>query len=343
MTASSAPTFAFFTRLLDDSDALTRYRLATEQIMHAERYGFSTAWVAQHHFHPDQGGLPSPFVFLANLAAKTATIRLGTGIVTLPMENPIRVAEDAIVLDLLSDNRLEFGVGPGGTSESFEAFGLDGARRTPIMEDNLAIVRDALRGQPFRGGAVLYPPGQAIGARIWQATFSTHGGARAARAGDGLMLSRTQPRPDGAAGDGGHIPLSDIQTPIVDAYLAALPSGTAPRVLASRSVLVADDRQTALDLALAGARRFLATEARAAAWKDAPVPDTPEALIRALDLHVGTPDDVVRSLSADTVLGRASEIAFQVHPIDPPHAVTLRSIELIARAVAPALGLRPAR
>ena len=69
----------FFTRLLDRTSAGERYRLATEQIVHAERHGFDTAWVAQHHFHEDKGGLPAPFVFLAQAAAKTSRIRLGTG------------------------------------------------------------------------------------------------------------------------------------------------------------------------------------------------------------------------------------------------------------------------
>jgi hypothetical protein len=100
---------AFFTRLLDAAPAAERYRLAAEQIAHAEQLGFDAAWVAQHHFHEHEGGLPSPFVFLGHLAARTSRIRLGTGIVTLPLELPVRVAEDAIVLDLLSAGRLELG------------------------------------------------------------------------------------------------------------------------------------------------------------------------------------------------------------------------------------------
>src|SRR3984957_16521234 len=93
---------AFFTRLLDVAPPAERYRLAAEQIAHAEHFGYDTAWVAQHHFHEHEGGLPSPFVFLGHLAARTSKIRLGTGIVTLPLELPVRVAEDAIVLDLIS-------------------------------------------------------------------------------------------------------------------------------------------------------------------------------------------------------------------------------------------------
>jgi alkanesulfonate monooxygenase SsuD/methylene tetrahydromethanopterin reductase-like flavin-dependent oxidoreductase (luciferase family) len=109
----------FFTRLLDQATAGERYRLATEQIVHVERHGFGSAWVAQHHFDGDEGGLPAPFVFLAHAAACTSRIRLGAGIVTLPLEEPVRVAEDAAVLDLISNGRLELGLGSGGTPSVF--------------------------------------------------------------------------------------------------------------------------------------------------------------------------------------------------------------------------------
>ena len=94
MTTATRPIrLGFFTRLLDQADAAERYRLAIAQIVHAESCGFDSAWVAQHHFHEDEGGLPAPFVFLAQVAAQTTRIRLGTGIVTLPLELPIRVVD----------------------------------------------------------------------------------------------------------------------------------------------------------------------------------------------------------------------------------------------------------
>jgi hypothetical protein len=61
-------------------------------------------------------------------------------------------------------------------------------------------------------------------------------------------------------------------------------------------------------------------------------------LIRAFDVHVGTPADVIASLRADRTLARVTDLAVQVHSIDPPHALILRSIELVAQEVAPALG-----
>ena len=68
-----------------------------------------------------------------------------------------------------------------------------------------------------------------------------------------------------------------------------------------------------------------------------------EVLLRRADLHVGSPDDVIASLRADALLPRATDLILQVHPVDPPHDKTLRSLELIATEVAPALGWRPAK
>jgi putative FMN-dependent luciferase-like monooxygenase len=324
----------FFSRLLDDVPAAERYRLAAEQIAHAERFGFDSAWVAQHHFRETEGGLPSPFVFLAHVAALTQRIRLGTGVVTLPLENAVRVAEDAAVFDLLSGGRLEFGVGTGGTPSAFAAFGLASEDRNALFASHLALVREAWAGRSFGGGDRLYPASPRLLDRIWQATFSVSGGARAGSAGDGLMLSRTQPRPEGQP----LASLADIQRPIVAAYLAHLPEGRAPRIMGSRSVFVADDRREALRLAEQGLRRgvaWLADPGR-------PGPDaTLQQLIDGYDVHVGTPGDVIASLQRDSTLAHVTDLVFQVHSVDPPHPLILRSIELIATQVAPALGWSP--
>src|SRR5256712_13488304 len=134
MTIATLPKrLGFFTRLLDQAAPVERYRLATEQIVHAERCRFDTAWIAQHHFHEDEGGLPAPFVFLAQVAAQTSRIRLGTAIVTLPLELPIRVAEGSAGLDLMCGGRLEVGVGGGGKLLSYSAFGAKSAERARVF------------------------------------------------------------------------------------------------------------------------------------------------------------------------------------------------------------------
>jgi len=321
----------FFTRLLDDAPPAERYRLATEQIEHAEKAGLDSAWIAQHHFHEREGGLPAPFAFLGFVVARTSRIRLGTGIVTLPLENPVRVAEDAAVLDLMSDGRFELGVGTGGNPSAFAAFGLDSAERNTIFARNLDVVRNALAGGALTGGDTLYPSRPQLCNRIWQATFSVSGGARAGKAGDGLLLSRTQPRSREAP----RATLAEIQHPIIDAYLAALPRGAEPRIMASRSVFAADDRETALRLAGIGLRRALPGFIASGHLQPG---DALTDLIRAFDTHVGTPDDVIASLRADSTLERVTDLVFQVHSVDPPHSYILRSIDLVADKVAPALG-----
>jgi putative FMN-dependent luciferase-like monooxygenase len=332
MTAKiSIKRLGFFTRLLDETTAAERYRLALAQIGEAERCGYDSAWIAQHHFHEGEGGLPAPFVFLAQAAAHTRRIRLGTGIVTLPLELPIRVAEDAAVLDLMCEHRLEVGVGPGGNLTAFTAFGLDAQHRHALMEGNLALMRTAWSGGALPGGDRLYPASPTLADRLWQATFSVEGARRAGLAGDGLMLSRTQPRP----ADRPNASLADIQNPMIDAYLAALPKGRAPRILASRTVFVADDRQEAMKLAALGAQR---QRHRLAATGNLSSGDLVGDLIAAFDIHVGTPDEVAASLLADETLLRATDLTVQSHSIDPPHAYILRSIELMAGKVAPALG-----
>lgn len=337
----------FFTRLLPaapgfDRDAGAVYATALEQFEAAERLGYDVGWVAQHHFDPDEGGLPSPFVFLAAVAARTERIRLGTGIITLPLEDPVRVAEDAVVADVLSGGRVELGLGSGGSPASFTAFGKDSAQRSALYADGLQELLEVLGGGPVRGTtAVLNPAGARVREHLWQATFSVSGGTRAGVFGSGLLLSRTQPRTE----DAPHASLAQIQQPIVDAYLAALPAGAAPRVGASRSVLVGRDADRVLELARAGARRhteYLAARGQAVAVADNGSAADPDRLLAANDLIVGNPEQVIAALLADPVVTGASDLMFQVHPADPDPDTVLESLELLATEVAPALGWRPA-
>jgi putative FMN-dependent luciferase-like monooxygenase len=329
------PRLGYFTRLLDDAPPVERYRNAIAQIVRAEELGFDTAWVAQHHFHRDEGGLPSPFVLLAQAAAKTTRIRLATGIVTLPLEAPIRVAEDAAVLWLLADGRFELGIGSGGTATSFAPFGLDVGERPAIYAAHKATLLGALRGDVLTtDDGALYPQAPELVDTLWEATFSASGAERIGREGNGLMLSRTQPRREytghGSAGD---------QVEIVNAYEAALPTGSPSRIMASRSVLVVETEEEGRHWrahGIARSRRMLTGQG-----VEVPKDVDDEELAAYLDLHVGTPEQVLATLGTDPILPRSSDIVFQPHPVDPPHEVVLRSLELVATEVAPALGWIP--
>ncbi|MDN3310294.1 putative FMN-dependent luciferase-like monooxygenase [Microbacterium oryzae] len=323
----------FFTRLLEDAPAADRYRFALEQIAQAEASGFASAWVAQHHFGEHEGGLPSPFVLLAAAAERTSRIELGTAVLTLPIDDPVRSAEDAAVLDQLSGGRVQLGVASGGTPASFAAFGRNADRRREIFAEHLEVFLDALEGRGIRGTeSRVYPAAGDLSRRIWQATFSADGARRAGERGDGLMLSRTQPRPEGAL----DAPLHEVQLPIIEAYRAALPDSAVPRVLASRTALVVDPehRTRALELAQDGLARLAQTMFRVD-----PAGMGIDQLARLTDTHVGTVDEVVASLAADETLPAATDVSFQVHSIAATHELTLRSLELLATEVAPRLGL----
>src|SRR5258706_3381574 len=87
------------------------YREALEQVRYAEQLGYTSVWFTEHHFSR-HGIVPSSLAVLAYLAAVTTTIRLGTAVSVLPFHNPIQLAEEAATVDLLSDGRLDLGVGP---------------------------------------------------------------------------------------------------------------------------------------------------------------------------------------------------------------------------------------
>lgn len=337
--SSTGPRIGFFTRLLEDAPADQRYRFALEQFQAAETHGFDSAWVAQHHFSAAEGGLPSPLVFLSHAAAQTSRIRLGTAIITLPMENGVRVAEDAAVTDVLSGGRLEIGLGSGGNPKSFPAFGTSFDERREVFADNLAALKTLLAGQPLDTGHELYPQpfdsasdGHRLDERIWQATFSSDGAGAAGAAGDGLMLSRTQPRPQDNPGAS----LDEVQLPVIDAYLSQLPNGAEPRILASRTAVVADAEDLPQLRALT--EPALRSEAnRLVGYETSGL--TFDELLVATDTFLGAPEQVIERLSTDRVLSQATDVSFQVHSVPATNETTLRSIELLATEVAPALGL----
>ena len=110
--------------------------------------------------------------------------------------------------------------------------------------------------------------------------------------------------------------------------------------MASRSVFVADRREDVLRFADVGLRRHYARLVTLGRAPD--VRPTIEEMVRVQDVHMGTVEEVIASLRTDRVLDRATELAVQVHSVDPPHPFVLRSIELVAQGVAPAFGWRPA-
>jgi len=95
------------------------YREVIDEAVMAEALGYWGFWVGEHHFGASQRVFPSPQMVLAAIAERTERIRLGTGVSILPVNDPIRLAEDLASLDLLSQGRVDVGVGRGYQPHEF--------------------------------------------------------------------------------------------------------------------------------------------------------------------------------------------------------------------------------
>ena len=328
----------FLTHLHIGDDAAHSYRLALELFEIAEQLGFDSGWVAQHHFLNGGGRLPSTFSFLAAAAERTKRIQLGSAIVILPLEDPLRVAEDAAVVDILSGGRLQLGLGTGGDPLSFAVFGQDLEARRERYAAGLRTILDALAGRPVNGTtAVMYPPAPpGLSARLWESTLSPEGAARIGARGNGLLLARTAFLSSE--------PTDVAQLPVGETYQRAISSGPAasgivPRVGLSRAVYPADDSRTAVAHLEAGVAAYVDSMIERGHF---PPGLSQEAYFKRTHIHYGHPEEVVASLQADLLLPMTTDLICQVQPGHPTPDQMVRALERIAKEVAPALGWRPA-
>jgi alkanesulfonate monooxygenase SsuD/methylene tetrahydromethanopterin reductase-like flavin-dependent oxidoreductase (luciferase family) len=115
------------------------YQEAVEQIQYAEELGFDAVWLAEHHF-TRFGIISSAIPFATYVAARTRTIRIGTGVSVLTFHNPIFMAEETAMLDVLSNGRLDFGVGRGQVVYEYNNFKVEYDSRTQRFQEIVDII-----------------------------------------------------------------------------------------------------------------------------------------------------------------------------------------------------------
>lgn len=124
------------------------YEELLQQCQLAENLGFDSFWVAEHHFH-EYGVIPKPAVWMAAASQRTKRIRLGSAVVVLPFDNPLRVAEDYAMVDVLSNGRVCLGVGSGYLKHEFDGFGIDPEEKRARFDESLDVLRRAWSGERF--------------------------------------------------------------------------------------------------------------------------------------------------------------------------------------------------
>jgi alkanesulfonate monooxygenase SsuD/methylene tetrahydromethanopterin reductase-like flavin-dependent oxidoreductase (luciferase family) len=126
-----------------EQHAVTRYHETIEQIVYADELGFDIAWLAELHFYQPFSILSSPLILATALAQRTTRIRLGTAVALLPLQHPLRLAEDAATVDILSQGRLELGVGRGAIAIHFRGFNVSTEESRERFEEALTILERA--------------------------------------------------------------------------------------------------------------------------------------------------------------------------------------------------------
>lgn len=160
------------------------------QVELAEDLGFDSVWLTEGHFDPDW--FPASFVLCGAIAARTTMIQLGQSVTILPLFHPVQVAEDAAVVDVLSDGRFSLGVGVGFANEEFATFQVPRPERGARMEEALEILKGCLT-QPSFGYTGEYYQFEPVGVwprpvqrphpPIWAAAMVPKTARRAARHG----------------------------------------------------------------------------------------------------------------------------------------------------------------
>lgn len=113
-----------------------------EQAVLAEEMGFDTVWAVEHTALTQYAHMSAPETFLAFLAGKTTRLGIGHGVVCLPpaMNHPVKVAERIATLDILSNGRVHFGMGKGGTQQEAGTFGYDLAELQPMIDESMYLI-----------------------------------------------------------------------------------------------------------------------------------------------------------------------------------------------------------
>ena len=321
--------------LSPEASAGALYETIAALAQEADTAGWEAVWVAEHHFDPYGGVVPSPAVLLGALAAYTRCVRLGAGVAVLPLGHPLRLAEDYAMVDALSGGRLEMGVGRGFVPAEFRGFGVGLDERRARFEEALEMLVAAWCGKPVRvpgaeaSVAVLPAPTQRPHPPVWMAVSTSRESFElAGKRGFNLMLNPYNRSPD---------ELDQGLDWYRSSRAAAGLDRHGGRVLAMQHLYVAPTTAQARDEPREALLGYLGAVnqafSRGSASEAALAPTRYETMYPG-KVSFGTPDEVEGRIRFWEALG-ITDLAFMTHFGDLPLETSLASMRLFSREVAP--------
>lgn len=162
-------------------DTVRDWKRTLEWVDIAEELGLHSVWLPEAHFV--RGGVATPLVALAALAARTRKLRLATTSLLLPIHDPVAMARDVATLDQLSNGRVILGLGRGFRKALFDAFGVDASLKRDLFDESLDQMLKLWQGQSGTETGAILPPRQRPHPPLAVAAFGRKGLAQAARRG----------------------------------------------------------------------------------------------------------------------------------------------------------------
>jgi alkanesulfonate monooxygenase SsuD/methylene tetrahydromethanopterin reductase-like flavin-dependent oxidoreductase (luciferase family) len=302
------------------------YARTLERVVEAERLGVGSVWLSEHHLFED-GYLPQPLTFAAAIAARTQQIRIGTGILIAPLRKAIDIAEQAAIVDVLSNGRLELGLGAGYAEREFAAFGVEQDRRHRLLREN---AREILR--LWTEGGVTPSPVQTP-PPLWIGALGPQLARFAGRLGAGLLSAKPELLPvyRDALDEAGHGAASARCAGNPHLILADDPEAVWPRLSRHIQWMVESYGRAAVGTSVAAS--FPTQVDPAMLRQTTGIPRTP-----AID--VVTPDEALKRIAGWAAERPLSDVIFFGDLAGAPDDILDRHVELLGRHVVGSPALR---
>lgn len=312
------------------------YQEALAEAIYGEEVGFDSVWLEEHHGIRNHYW-PSPLLALAGFATRTSRVLLGTDIVVLPFYHPVRAAEDAALLDVMSNGRVILGAAIGYRPPEFELYGVPledrGARYVEMLRIMRALWtedRVDFAGRFYQVKGTLEPkPARPI--PVWLGGWGDLALKRAAELGEAWVPGPTANMEK----------LLAAQRQYRAALRAAGKDPAAVPTPLTREVVIADTRERAWELA----EKFVMVNYRdeyGGGWQHPLIgaqDQTPVDQLAALTANrfvIGSPDDCVRAIRGFVDAFGVDHLICRLYFPGMPHAHIMRELQLLAHEVFPA-------